>query len=162
MTAQQNERDGVTSQPEIACPPEITGARARVRVAWTVDYIITPGSVPDRPCQFTRAGTMYRPDQLQLEFLAAGTSGEGIAALSLAGPRMTQDVRAETVLNKVTISGFKLGKDGQPHKNRHSEVGWSRPDSAPDWARPVIDAALSALTAADGNQVAAQQNGEMA
>ena len=162
MTAQQNRRDDVTSQPATVSPPEITSARARVRVAWTVDYVITPGSVPDRPCRIVRTGTMYRPDQLQLEFLAIGTSEEGVAALSLAGPRMTRDVCAETVLNKVTISGPKVGKGGQPRKDRHDEISWSRPDSAPDWARPVIDAALSALTGAGGHQAAVSQDGEMA
>jgi hypothetical protein len=119
---------------------KVIGTDARVRVEWTANITIEPGSVPDRPMKYARTGQFYRPDRLTLQFLAIAVTAAGLPVLA---PGNLAEILGETTLSGAFLSGHRIRKDGNPGKDRHEEHFYTHNDGLPAWTQELLDTALA-------------------
>lgn len=126
----------------------ITSTEARFSATWTVEVLIEPGSIPDRPMPYSRAGSLYRVQRVTLEFITSA-SDSNPAALKLTsltvstGPLLT--ARDSVRLYRTDIYGPRLKKDGTPGQHVVTERFYGQ-ERAPEWLRELIDQTREQLT----------------
>jgi hypothetical protein len=96
----------------------------RVNREWTV--IITPADVDEAwPDHTTVSGTIFRPDELEVDFQQAWNQAE---------PQVTH----------ITVSGFRRLKNGDTGHTRHGDRLWSV-SNHPGWVNRGIAKAWGAV-----------------
>lgn len=121
----------------------ITAATAALGLEWSIDADIEPGSVPDRPQQYSRDGRTYRPDHIHMVF-RAGVKGSGAGQITLGSPLVTT-AASEISLSALTVSGCRVLDGNRIGVQRHDERFYSDAAKAPDWARFIFVATLNTL-----------------
>jgi hypothetical protein len=119
--------------------------QARFTGTWTIDQRIEPGSVPDRPVPFSRAGKLYRPGRLELVLRAGAAHADPCALRMENGSGPMRAARDGLQLHSATLYGGRLKADGQPGAQGVTEHLYARTAVMPDWVQAAVHDALTAL-----------------
>lgn len=131
--------------------PEISRTAARVRVNWSWDLSVTPGSVPDRyrehaPSIRARRGLasdLYQPDRVHMVF-GLDMAGDELDMLT-PGSLIQGPARRSITLDALTLSGHRIRQDGSQGARVSEPFGTVYGD-APDWVQPLVRDALFTLS----------------
>lgn len=124
-------------------------ARTRFTGTWHIEQEIEPGSVPDRPVQYSSVtpAPLYQPERLLLVFGTSAGHADPYALRLENGSGFMRAARDGIKVRSVTICGSRLKKNGTPGRVATDERLSGNLDKAPDWVRAAVRGALTALGA---------------